>query len=227
MLPELPSDWREQIGDEFEKEYFQKLKIFLSHEMNNQQILPSPSNIFYAFGATQYEKVRVVILGQDPYPTPGHAHGLAFSVLPNVRPLPGSLKNIYKELVTDMPGFLPPQHGNLTSWTEQGVLLLNTVLTVRAREANSHQKKGWEQFTDRIINLLNLKQERIVFVLWGKKAQAKTPLITARQHRIVASAHPSPLSVKLFSGSRPFSQINRHLTDAGNQPVDWQLPNIV
>ena len=227
MLPELPRDWREQIGGEFEKEYFQKLHDFLSHEMNNQQILPSASDIFYAFSATQYEQVKVVILGQDPYPTPGQAHGLAFSVLPNVRPLPGSLKNIYKELVTDMPGFSPPQHGNLTYWAGQGVLLLNTVLTVRAHEANSHQKKGWEQFTDSVINLLNLKQERIVFVLWGKKAQAKIPLIAATQHRIVASAHPSPLSVKLFLGSKPFSQINRHLTDAGSQPIDWQLPNIV
>jgi uracil-DNA glycosylase len=227
MLPEIPEAWRTLLAAETEKDYYRRLAAFVAQEQAAHQVLPAPEDIFHALAATPYEQVKVLLLGQDPYPTPGHAHGLCFSVRPDVRPLPGSLKNIYKELVTDIPGFVPPAHGYLEHWAQQGVLLLNTVLTVRAHEANSHQKRGWEQFTDRIIQLVNAKNEPVVFVLWGKKAQAKTPLINAPQHRIVATAHPSPLSVKQFLGSRPFSQVNRHLAEAGLPPVDWQLPGVV
>jgi uracil-DNA glycosylase len=225
MLPEIPMTWRALLKTETAQDYYRRLDEFLNAEKAaGRTILPAPGNIFHALEATPHERVRVLLLGQDPYPTPGHAHGLCFSVLPQVRPLPGSLKNIYKELAGDIPGFAPPAHGFLEHWAKQGILLLNTVLTVRAGAANSHQKRGWERFTDRIIALCNDKPSRVVFVLWGKKAQEKIPLITNPQQRIVAGAHPSPLSAKLFLGSRPFSQINRHLADAGQTPIDWQLP---
>ncbi len=226
MLPEIPASWHAILANETEKDYYRHLAAFVSQQQAVGEILPAPKDIFHALEATPYERVKVLLLGQDPYPTPGHAHGLCFSVLPNVRPLPGSLRNIYKELTTDIAGFTPPAHGFLEHWAQQGVLLLNTVLTVRAREANSHQKQGWEKFTDRIIALVNDKPERVVFALWGKKAQAKTPLISTPPHSIVANAHPSPLSVKQFLGSRPFSRINQRLTEAGQTPIDWQLPNL-
>jgi uracil-DNA glycosylase len=225
MLPAIPNSWRGLLKAEAEQGYYRRLDEFLDAEKaSGQTILPAAENIFHALEITRYEQVRVLLLGQDPYPTPGHAHGLCFSVLPHVKPLPGSLKNIYKELAQDVSDFTLPSHGFLEHWAKQGILMLNTVLTVRAGDANSHQKRGWERFTDRIIALCNEKDSRVVFVLWGRKAQEKTALITNPQHRIVACAHPSPLSAKQFFGSRPFSQINRHLAEAGQPPIDWRLP---
>lgn len=221
MLPAIPGTWGELLATEVRQPYYQKLAAFVAQESAEKTVLPPRELIYDALAATSYARLKVVLLGQDPYPTPGHAHGLAFSVRPEVRPLPGSLRNIYRELATDIPGCVPPTHGFLRGWAEQGVLLLNTVLTVRAHDANSHAKQGWEKLTDAIISLANQKTERVVFVLWGRKAQAKTALITAPQHRIVACAHPSPLSVKQFLGSRPFSQVNQHLQDAGLPPIDW------
>jgi len=167
----------------------------------------------------------VLLVGQDPYPTPGHAHGLCFSVQPTVRPLPLSLRNVYRELHEDV-GCRIPNNGYLEPWARQGVLMLNTVLTVRARQANSHQGRGWELFTDRMIELVAAKQTRVVFVLWGREAQKKRTLITQSHHVVVACAHPSPLSVRKFFGCRCFSHINRDLADAGMAPIDWQIPDI-
>ncbi len=223
MLPKIPDGWHILLEDETRQDYYRKLEAFVAQEQATQEVWPAPEDIFRALELTPYETVKVLLLGQDPYPTPGHAQGLAFSVRSEVRPLPGSLKNIYKELTEDIPDFRPPAHGCLEEWARQGVLLLNTVLTVRAHAAGSHQKQGWERFTDRIIKVVNAQARPVVFVFWGKKAQAKMPLVTAPQHRIVAGAHPSPLSVKQFRGSRPFSQVNRYLVEAGRTPVVWQL----
>ena len=165
----------------------------------------------------------VVLLGQDPYPTPGHAHGLCFSVRRDVRPLPRSLRNIYRELAADLPDFRAPTHGNLESWARQGVLLLNPILTVRAGEANAHRQRGWERFTDRIIGRINALPERVVFLLWGNTAQKKIPLITQARHAIVACAHPSPLSARKFFGCRCFSQVNAALLAGGRAPIDWRI----
>jgi uracil-DNA glycosylase len=167
----------------------------------------------------------VLLVGQDPYPTPGHAHGLCFSVQPTVRPLPFSLRNIYRELHEDV-GCSIPNNGYLESWARQGVLMLNTVLTVRAHQANSHQGYGWEQFTDRMIELVAAKETRVVFVLWGRDAQKKRKLITQPHHVVVACAHPSPLSVRKFFGCRCFSHINRDLVDAGMGPINWQISDV-
>lgn len=227
MLPEIPNDWNELLKGETSKEYYVKLNKFLAEEIKGNVVLPTPDCIFQALRVTPYKNVKALLLGQDPYPTPGHAHGLCFSVRPEVRPLPGSLRNIYKELSTDIPGFAAPSHGSLKAWAGQGVLMLNTVLTVRAHAPNSHQKRGWEQFTDKIIELLNAKSERVVFVLWGNKAQEKRKLITGAAHAVVATAHPSPLSVKRFLGSKPFSQVNQLLAEAGRPPIDWHLPREV
>ena len=224
MLPQIPQGWQKLLQDETNKEYYRQLDAFLARESQQFNLLPALDNVFAALQATPYAKVKVLLLGQDPYPTPGHANGLCFSVAPDVRPLPGSLRNIYKELTTDLPGFVAPAHGDLKAWAKQGVLMLNTVLTARAGAANSHQKQGWETFTDRVIQLVNEKESRVVFVLWGRKAQAKIPLVTAPQHRVVAGAHPSPLSVKKFLGSRPFSQVNALLKEARGAPIAWQIP---
>jgi uracil-DNA glycosylase len=181
--------------------------------------------LFDEFSApyTPFEKVKVVILGQDPYHGPGQAHGLCFSVRPGVKP-PPSLKNIYKELKTDV-GIQTPDHGYLISWADQGVLLLNSVLTVREGEAASHQKKGWEQFTDRAIHLLNEKRENIVFVLWGAYAQKKAQFVDRKKHLVLESVHPSPLSASRgFFGTRPFSKINKYLESKGLDPINWELP---
>lgn len=226
MLPEIPGDWQTLLAAETRQPYYQALEAFLAREQAAGEVLPATAEIYAALAATPYHSVKVVVLGQDPYPTPGHAHGLAFSVKPEVRPLPGSLRNIYRELADDIEGFTSPGHGFLQSWAAQGVLLLNTVLTVRAGAPNSHAKHGWEHLTDAVIRLLNERAGRIVFVLWGRKAQAKTALINAPQHRIVACAHPSPLSVKQFLGSKPFSQVNAHLAEAGLTLIDWRLPPV-
>ena len=226
MLPLIPEDWRYFLNEETRKTYYCELDAFLDKEIaNGQTILPASKDIFTALAATSYDRVRVLLLGQDPYPTPGQAHGLCFSVLPTVHPLPLSLRNVYRELYTDL-GCQIPNNGNLEPWARQGVLMLNTVLTVRAHQANSHQGCGWEQFTDRLIELVAAKQTRVVFVLWGRKAQSKQPLITQSHHAVVACAHPSPLSVRKFFGCRCFSYINRHLVEAGLAPIDWQIPDV-
>lgn len=224
MLPEIPASWREQLSGETEKPYYRALDAFLDDEVAaGKEILPASGNIFAALQFVAPAETKVVLLGQDPYPTPGHAHGLCFSVRRDVRPIPGSLRNIYKELAADV-GFIPPGHGNLEAWAKQGVLMLNTALTVRAGEANSHQKKGWEVFTDRVLEVVNAQTERVVFVLWGRNAQAKRGLITGAAHRVVECAHPSPLSARLFLGCRCFSAVNRLLVEGGRTPLVWQLP---
>jgi uracil-DNA glycosylase len=224
MIPEIPEAWREDLGDETRKPYFKELDDFLDAEMSgDQRVLPGRDDIFAALRLTSPGAVKVVLLGQDPYPTAGHAHGLCFSVRPDVRPIPGSLRNIYKELVADV-GFVPPGHGCLAAWANQGVLLLNTVLTVREGAANSHQKRGWEEFTDRVIDVVNAKNQRVVFVLWGRNAQQKRVRLTNTTHAVVECAHPSPLSARLFLGCRCFSKINQLLVEGGRGPIVWQLP---
>jgi uracil-DNA glycosylase len=224
MIPEIPESWREVLGEEVSKPYFRSLDEFLDAELSaGVQVLPDRGDIFAALRLTAPSAVKVVLLGQDPYPTPGHAQGLCFSVRPEVRPLPGSLRNIYKELAADVC-FIPPGHGCLEAWAKQGVLLLNTVLTVRAGEAASHRKRGWEEFTDRVIDGVDAKRERVVFVLWGRHAQQKRERVTNRAHAIVECAHPSPLSARLFLGCRCFSKINALLEEGGRAPIAWQLP---
>jgi len=226
MLPPIPLGWRSLLKDETLKPYYHELDGFLDKELvEGQTILPARKDIFNALTSTSYEHVRVLLVGQDPYPTPGHAHGLCFSVQPTVRPLPFSLRNIFRELHDDV-GCQIPNNGYLEPWARQGVLLLNTVLTVRAYESNSHQGRGWEQFTDRVIELVAAKETRVVFVLWGREAQKKRSLITQSRHSVVACAHPSPLSVRKFFGCRCFSQINRDLVDAGLMPIAWQIPEV-
>ncbi len=215
--------WLKVMGDEFEKPYMQKLRTFLKAELDSgQQLFPRATDYFAAFDATPFDKVRVVILGQDPYHGEGQAHGLCFSVQPGV-PLPPSLLNIYKELETDL-GIPRVREGHLMKWAEQGVLLLNSVLTVRANQAGSHQKRGWEEFTDRAIRELNDRKEGIVFVLWGAYAQKKGAFIDRSKHLVIESVHPSPLSaMRGFFGSRPFSKINAYLRSKGQPEINWRL----
>lgn len=220
----LDKSWLIHIDDEFEKPYMQDLKQFLVKEQSQgKAILPPPSNWFNALNTTPFDDVKVVILGQDPYPTQGHAHGLCFSVMPEVKPLPKSLLNINKELMTDLN--IDNSHtGYLQPWAEQGVLMLNAVLTVEESNANSHQGKGWETFTDRIIQELNDKKENIVFILWGAYAQKKGQHIDTTKHQIIKSAHPSPLAAyRGFWGSKPFSQTNHFLEESGMTAINWQL----
>lgn len=226
MLPPIPESWRPLLQDETAKPSYQALDKFLDRELAaGKPLLPPQSEIFRALELTPYEEVKVVLLGQDPYPTPGYAHGLCFSVKPEVRPLPGSLRNIYKELHTDV-GFEIPRHGNLEAWAKQGILMLNTVLTLEARQPNSHQRQGWEPFTDRILELVAAKPTRVIFLLWGASAQKKAQLITPSQHRVINCAHPSPLSARKFLGCRCFSRTNQYLEDAGLKPIDWRVPEI-
>lgn len=219
----LPAPWRPVLGAEIEKPYFQELQRFLAEERRTQQVFPPEDEVFSAFELTPPERVSVLLLGQDPYHDDNQAHGLCFSVRPGVRP-PPSLVNIYKELETDV-GFRRPKHGHLVSWAKQGVLMLNTVLTVRAHTPNSHKDKGWEKLTDEVIRKVSAKEERVVFLLWGGHAQKKEKLIDAARHVVIKGVHPSPLSAKNgFFGSRPFSAINGALRAAGRPPIDWQLP---
>lgn len=223
MKPWSQYSWQRLLADEFEKEYFQDLFKFIDQEYEAGNVYPPKELIFSAFEHTPYEQVKVVILGQDPYHGAGQSHGLAFSVQKGVK-IPPSLRNMYKELASDL-AIEPASHGNLTSWADQGVLLLNTVLTVREGEANSHQKQGWERFTDRVIEVLNEREDPIVFVLWGKPAQQKATMIDATKHIIIQSFHPSPLSANRgFFGSKPFSKVNDALTTLGKRPIDWQIP---
>ena len=219
------NDWAELLEDELQKPYYKELRKFLIGEYRTKEIYPDMYDIFNALHFTSYADTKVVILGQDPYHEPGQAHGLSFSVLPNVPP-PPSLQNIFKELREDL-GCTIPNHGCLKYWADQGVLLLNAVLTVRAHAANSHKGKGWEIFTDKIIELLNEHEKPLAFILWGNPARAKKSMITNTRHFTVESAHPSPLSAdRGFFGSRPFSKVNNFLISVGQKPVDWQLPNL-
>ena len=225
MAIELEPSWLAVLGDEFEKDYMLKLKQFLKEEKESGQIIyPKGSDIFNAFNTTPFDKVKVVILGQDPYHGPNQAHGLSFSVQKGV-PTPPSLQNIYKELATDIPGFTIPRSGDLTEWAEQGVLLLNATLTVRAATAGSHQKKGWEKFTDTVIKTISDKKSGVVFILWGNYAQSKSELIDGSKHLIIKSTHPSPLAVSRggFFGSKPFSKTNDYLKQQGEKPIDWSI----
>ena len=219
----IGNSWDEVLKGEFDQEYYLKLREFLKSEYSTRIIYPDMYDIFNALKFTPYEKVRAVILGQDPYHEPGQAHGLCFSVKKGVQP-PPSLMNIYKEMQADL-GITPPSHGYLESWARNGVLLLNTVLTVRAHAAHSHKGKGWEIFTNHVIEKLNQRQEPMVFILWGKPAKEKAALITNPRHAVLTGAHPSPLSAHYgFWGGRYFSRTNEFLTANGQEPIDWRIP---
>jgi uracil-DNA glycosylase len=224
MSIDLEPSWLNILKDEFEKDHMIKLKQFLKQEKDaGYKIYPKGSDIFNAFKHTPFDKLKVVILGQDPYHGPGQAHGLSFSVQRGVR-IPPSLQNIYKELATDIPGFKIPNHGDLTEWAQQGVLLLNATLTVREAEANAHQKSGWETFTDKVIKEISDRKEGVVFILWGRFAQSKARFIDTGKHTILAGVHPSPLSAHNgFFGSKPFSKTNAILQKEGKEPIDWQI----
>ncbi|WP_342567533.1 uracil-DNA glycosylase [Psychrobacillus sp. FSL K6-4046] len=215
-------NWKELLGAEWDKPYFKELQSFLDQEFAEHTIYPPREEVGSAFRSTPYDAVKVVILGQDPYHGPGQAHGLSFSVKPGVK-IPPSLRNMFKELEDDL-GCPIPSHGYLEKWAKQGVLLLNTVLTVRAGEANSHKGMGWERFTDTVIQKLSEREKPIIFVLWGKPAQAKLKLIDTTKHYIIQSTHPSPLSAhRGFLGSRPYSQINEQLVSMNEKPIDFCL----
>ena len=224
MAIELEPSWLEVLKDEFDKEYMTGLREFLKKEKQaGVKIYPKGPDIFKAFQKTPFTDVKVVILGQDPYHGENQAHGLSFSVQ-KVIGIPPSLRNIYKELTADIPGFKTPGHGDLTEWAEQGVLLLNASLTVQAGSPGSHQKKGWEEFTDKVIKTVSDKKEGVVFILWGAFAQAKAVLIDKHKHHIIRSAHPSPLSAHAgFFGSKPFSKTNDILQKEGKKAIDWQV----
>ena len=221
---ELEASWLSLLQDEFDSHYMRQLRVFLREEkQNGRRVFPPGSDMFNALNSTPFDDVKVVILGQDPYHGEGQAHGLCFSVKPGV-PVPPSLRNIYRELETDV-GFDPPGHGFLQAWAQQGVLLLNSVLTVRANQAGSHQGKGWERFTDRIVALLSQNKEALVFLLWGSYAQKKGAMVDRNRHLVLQSVHPSPLSASRgFFGKRHFSQANNYLQSHGKPTVNWQLP---
>ena len=221
----IPESWLPVLGEEQNKPYYQELYRFVGEERRKHAIYPPGPDVFNALHYTPYERVQVMIIGQDPYHEPGQAHGLAFSVRPGIAP-PPSLVNIFKELHDDV-GFSIPRHGCLIPWAEQGVLLLNAVLTVRAHQANSHQGKGWETFTDTVIRAVNQKETPVVFLLWGAYAQRKAELIDSRRHTILKAPHPSPLSASRgFFGCRHFSKANAALEAAGLPPIAWQLPEL-
>ncbi len=225
MQIDLPASWQHLLAAEIEQPYFQLLQRFVDTERQQYAVFPSEQEVFSALKLTLYEDVNVLLLGQDPYHDDGQAHGLCFSVRPGVRP-PPSLVNMYKELQSDV-GFHIPSNGYLVPWAQQGMLMLNAVLTVRAHMPNSHKNRGWEMFTDAIIRRVNAKESRVVFVLWGAYAQKKSSLIDTTRHTIVQSAHPSPLSARNgFFGSKPFSTINTVLREAGKPEIDWRLPNV-
>lgn len=216
------TDWNPVLRDQFDEPYWAELQSFVADERRQYAVYPPHEEVFAALHLTPYADTRVVILGQDPYHGPSQAHGLCFSVRHGVR-IPPSLANVHAELHDDL-GIAPPDHGNLEAWARRGVLLLNTTLTVRAGQAASHQGRGWEVFTDRVIRAVNERSERVVFILWGSAARKKGTLVDVSRHAIVASAHPSPLSARNgFFGSRPFSRTNQLLAEAGLGPIDWSL----
>lgn len=224
-MVKLNNSWDERLKDEFSSEYYLALREFLKKEYSTKTVYPSAYDIFNSIKKVDYDDVSVVILGQDPYHEPGQAHGLSFSVMPGVE-APPSLKNIYQELKTDLNCYIP-NNGCLNSWAEQGVLLLNAVLTVRRGEANSHKGMGWEILTDKIISLLNEREKPMVFLLWGSQAQAKTELLTNPRHLVLKAPHPSPLSAyRGFFGCRHFSRANAFLEKNNMKPIDWQIKNI-
>ncbi len=221
----IQNDWLEPLNPEFRKPYYAELFQFVKEEYATRKVFPPADDIFNAFHLTPLSQVKVVILGQDPYHNDGQAHGLCFSVKPDVD-VPPSLVNIYQELHDDLGCYIP-NNGYLTKWAKQGVLMLNTVLTVRAHQANSHRGKGWEEFTDAAIRILNEQDRPIVFILWGSPAQKKAAMLHNPKHLILKSPHPSPLSAyRGFFGSRPFSQTNEFLERNGLEPVDWQIENV-
>lgn len=230
-LPEidtLPDDWKAALDDQWEAPYFAQLTRFVADERARHDVFPAQGDVLAALRRTPLGSVRAVILGQDPYPTPGHAHGLAFSVTEQTRPIPASLRNVFAELQADL-GVAKPSHGSLLPWADRGVLLLNAALTVRSGEPKSHAGKGWERFTDAAIRAVAARPERVVFLLWGKDAQAKADLVGGA-HTVLKAPHPSPLARNpatgkaAFLGSRPFSQANDALVAAGRDPIDWTLP---
>lgn len=226
MLPPLHASWNDVVGSELQKPYFKELERFVADERAKGDIYPPEPDTFAALRYTPFDQVRVLLIGQDPYPGAGQAHGLCFSVQPGVKP-PASLRNIFKELHDDLGHPIPRQNGSLIPWAQQGVLLLNTVLTVRAGEPLSHRARGWETFTDAIISAVGHKADRVAFVLWGAQAQAKKKLIDAARHFIVQSAHPSPLSARNgFFGSKPFSQVNADLRAAGKPEIEWKIEDL-
>ena len=220
----LHNDWDDILAEEFRKEYYLKLRAFLKDAYTTRTIYPDMHDIFNALKLTAYSQVKAVIVGQDPYINKGEAHGLAFSVLPGAK-VPPSLVNIFKELKDDL-GCAIPDNGHLVHWAKQGVMLLNTVLTVEARSSKSHARQGWEQFTDTVLHHLNDRDAPMVFLLWGRDAQAKLRIINNPRHLVLKAAHPSPLAGGKFFGSRHFSQANEFLTKNGQAAIDWQIPNL-
>ncbi|MBD8070068.1 uracil-DNA glycosylase [Bacillus sp. PS06] len=221
----LTNQWSTILEKEWKQDYFLSLSQFIKEECDTFNIYPEKKNVFRSFELTDFNQVKVVILGQDPYHGPGQANGLSFSVQPGVK-IPPSLMNIFKELQDDL-GCAIPTHGSLEKWAGQGVLLLNTVLTVRQGEANSHKGKGWERFTDQVIKHLNEREEPVIFILWGNPAQSKSKLITNDHHFVLTAPHPSPLSVyRGFFGSKPFSKVNKILKEQGLSEINWQIDEI-
>ncbi len=217
----IGNDWDDILADEWEKPYYKQLRLFLKQEYASRTVYPDMYDIFNALKYTSFKETKVVIIGQDPYHGEGQAHGLCFSVKKGIEP-PPSLKNIYKELQSDV-GFIPPDHGELIGWAKQGVLMLNTVLTVRAAQPNSHKNMGWEQFTDRIIAQLDKKETPVVFLLWGANARKKAEIVKNPIHKKLISVHPSPLSAYGgFFGCKHFSSVNKILTQSGQKPINWQ-----
>ncbi len=218
----MPYSWSQLIDEESTKPYYRELQSFLKSERKKYEIYPPEKEVFSAFELTPFDKVKVVVLGQDPYHGEGQAHGLSFSVKKGIK-VPPSLANIYKELKADQ-GIEIPNHGNLKNWARQGVLLLNTVMTVRKAEANSHQGKGWEIFTDRVVEALSTQKSDLVFILWGGPSQKKASKVNPDHHHLILSPHPSPLSsYRGFFGSKPFSRTNDFLRKSGKEPIDWSL----
>lgn len=220
----IPEKWQKILYEEVNATYFQKLEAFLDEEWKNEQIFPPKDEVFTAFKLTPYKQIKVFVLGQDPYHDDNQAHGLAFSVKPGIK-LPPSLRNIYKELETDL-GIPMANNGFLESWAKQGVFMLNTVLTVRAHNANSHAKQGWEIFTEHVLKKVNEREDPVIFLLWGSQAIKKEEHIDTDKHYVISSAHPSPLSAyRGFFGSKPFSQVNNKLKKLGKTSIDWKIPD--
>jgi len=219
----IEASWKKALAEEFQKEYFAKIKAQLKAEMSaGKTVYPPGPLIFNAFDSVPFAEVKVVLLGQDPYHNPGQAHGLSFSV-PKTQKIPASLRNVYKELTTDIPGFESPKHGNLEKWAAQGVFLLNAFLTVEHKKAGSHKKVGWGKFTDAVIQKISDEREGVVFMLWGNFAKKKGSLIDGTKHLILEATHPSPLAGTAFLGSKNFSQANTYLEERGEKPIDWTL----